>query len=75
MNIKFEKGRNHDMDTDKKVKPAVSQPKADTSAEEKARLQAVLTEAGVEFKPQHGIAKLQALVDNIEVEVDDALAE
>ena len=60
MNIVFEKGREHSMDTvgtepvSKVIEPT-----------EKELLQAKLVEAGVEFNKTLGVAKLQALVDEL----------
>jgi hypothetical protein len=58
MNVKFEKGRNHSMDTVKTVK--------EIELSEKDVLQKILTDAGVEFNKTLGVAKLQILVDELE---------
>ena len=72
MNIKFEYGRNHEMDTVKETKkdkaPTEAQLKKIANEAEKTRLQGILTEAGVEFNGTLGVAKLQALVDAIPAE-------
>ena len=73
MNIKFEHGRNHEMDTVKTKDTKSQDVKKDaepTEAElakvaeknKKAELKAVLTTAGVEVKGNPGIAKLEAMI-------------
>ena len=76
MNIKFERGRDHDMDViegSKKPELKVEKKVADTDAgdkkviekAEKLRLQGILDEAGVTYAKTLGSKKLQALVDSI----------
>jgi len=77
MNIKFEIGRSHDMDTTKTKKekkdkaPTEAELKKIANAEEKTRLQGILTEAGVEFNGTLGVTKLQALVDELEKDPEE----
>ena len=47
--------------------PVADVPVKDKGIDEKARLQGILTDAGIDFSKQLGVAKLQALVDGIPV--------
>lgn len=66
MNIKFEHGRNHEMDTIKETKKDAEPTEAELAKvaekNKKAELKAVLTTAGVEVKGNPGIAKLEAMI-------------
>ena len=74
MNIKFEKGREHDMDViedavkPKEVAKVIKADAGDKKAIEKAekiRLQGILDDAGVAYAKTIGSKKLQILVDAI----------
>ena len=77
MNVIVEKGRKSQGDVMEDVEVAETEgtPYVPASANEKAELQKVLTDAGVEFSPQLGVKKLQALVDGLPKEDPEALVE
>lgn len=77
MNVIVEKGRKSQGDVMEDVEVAETEgtPYVPASANEKAELQKVLTDAGVEFSKQLGVKKLQELVDGLPKEDPEALVE